>query len=493
LRISGKLSIIVILTSITVCITIWASFQIAKGAGFHRLNLLHLKYAAQYEKAINKIERGAKVNTIKLKRIVRDIKAQSIACLEEAGFLDKKLMQLIDTDYALSICEEDLVTADTALTTIKKYENKKIGKSNFVKNLKKSLRVFKRHSAQFEEPISKTVNLILIIMIPVIVLLSLFNIIFIAYLSKSITNSIKYAVTLLSSKSFDANNEHIASKNVSGELLELLNASQKRVKEDTLNLEKSDELKHIIDLQTKELKTNITKLEGANAELSQFAYRTSHDLKSPLISARGLARVIKEDADKNKFDDISNHAQLIEGQMRKLEALIESIFNLTSADLKKLDTEEVKLDSILSDIKERLIKLQTDNKVLLETDFSHTKTLNLPRARITQILENLISNGMKYCDTNKPNQFVKVSSVDTKKGVLISIEDNGLGIPQEFNNRVFGMFERFHQNTSTGSGLGMYIVKKHIDKMGADINFTSSSSGTKFEIEINLNDKGEYI
>lgn len=102
-----------------------------------------------------------------------------------------------------------------------------------------------------------------------------------------------------------------------------------------------------------------------------------------------------------------------------------------------------------------------------------------------QVLDNLISNAVKYCDPAKESPFVKVSTFNDPNRFFIHIEDNGIGIPEARQNEVFGMFKRFRNITVPGSGLGLYLVKKQINKLGAVVTFESSEKGTTFYIEFN--------
>lgn len=164
--------------------------------------------------------------------------------------------------------------------------------------------------------------------------------------------------------------------------------------------------------------------------------------------------------------------------------MIVDILNLAKADLENLEVKEFKLKKTVEEIKDKLEKLFLDNDVKIEIEVDSTMSLKMPKVRISQILENLISNSIKYHDLNKEISFVKISSVQRRDEIEIIIEDNGLGIPDEFQDRTFQMFQRFHPSISFGSGLGMYLIKKHIDNLNGSIKFKSSEKGTVFNITI---------
>jgi signal transduction histidine kinase len=106
------------------------------------------------------------------------------------------------------------------------------------------------------------------------------------------------------------------------------------------------------------------------------------------------------------------------------------------------------------------------------------------RVRLAQIIENLLSNGIKYKNPEREHQFVKVSAWNENDSLHLNIADNGLGIPQKYLSDVFKMFKRFHPAVSSGSGLGLSIVKKHVDSLNGTIQVTSSDAGTQFKITL---------
>lgn len=234
----------------------------------------------------------------------------------------------------------------------------------------------------------------------------------------------------------------------------------------------------------KERDSALKEVNMRNEELSQFSYRTSHDLKAPLVTVRKLSDFIVQDINNADYDDVKENAAVISKNVHKLENLVTDILSLAKADLEISEKEAVNLWQIIEEIQQRLKGIYIDSETKIENTIDESIEILVSKARITQIIENLMSNAIKYRDENKPFQLVKVSI--NKKGLqnTIVIEDNGIGIPEKFQEKVFEMFQRFHPEISFGSGLGMYIVKKHIEKMSAEISFKSSNQGTRFEITL---------
>jgi signal transduction histidine kinase len=465
------------MTLIEVSITLWAVFQISKGVTFHQLNLLHLKYNYEFSELVMDTQQGKPVNANALIEAIQRIRQQPIDCLAEVNFVDKFMMRHIGTAFALDICERDLDTANSAITTVHNYMEGIYTQAQLAERLSMFSEAFVDNSSQFEVPITNTVDFIVRTMIPLVIIISFFNILFIVYLARSIIGSINDTIGLLLGKS-DAH-KNIVDKSLSKELYDLVTAATQRVQEDEIKSKVNEQLEELVEKRT-------NSLVRANEELAQFAYRASHDLKAPLTSTKGLSRFIVQDIDGGYLKEAKVNASLIATQMEKLEELVISILSLTKADESEENQQEIDFNTIIEDIKQRVNGLIASNKCELICDLDVNQSFVSQKARITQILENLISNAIKYSDEQKDNSFakVKISEHSQTNTIRITVEDNGLGIPKDRQKEVFQMFRRFHPKVSFGSGLGMAIVKKHIDMLGGKIRFDSSPEGTSFNVDL---------
>ncbi len=221
-----------------------------------------------------------------------------------------------------------------------------------------------------------------------------------------------------------------------------------------------------------------------NEELDQFAYRSSHDLKAPLSSSRGLASLIELDIESGDLEEAKKNAGLIAKQMLKLETLIVDLLALAQADTVDNDREKVDVESMLKAINDDFSYLCKQNSVEFRTNIALSEPMLAQKTRLSRVCENLIFNSIKYCDLQKENRFVEVSIVEENDRIEISVADNGLGIPLEHQGEVFQKFKRFHTSAAEGSGLGMSIVKRHVDRMGGEISFDSSPEGSTFRIAL---------
>lgn len=219
-------------------------------------------------------------------------------------------------------------------------------------------------------------------------------------------------------------------------------------------------------------------------ELRQFAYRTSHDLKAPITTSRRLIEYISEDLKTGNVDEAKKNIDVIFDKLNRLEELIEDMLSLAKADLKRNKPEIIDFEAVFSEVKSNLSTLAEESgcKILMST--SASRPLKSEKNRVLQIIENLVSNAIKYSDSSKSDRYVEVSVQNKENTFRISIEDNGIGIPPEQRENVFEMFQRFHPNVSFGSGLGLSIVKKYVDTLGGTIEFNSSDEGTKFVVTL---------
>jgi signal transduction histidine kinase len=188
------------------------------------------------------------------------------------------------------------------------------------------------------------------------------------------------------------------------------------------------------------------------------------------------------DMEDENYDEVVSNLEKIGGLTQKLEGLMEDILELSKIDHIEDKFEEVDIKKELESIKENLSILMEENKIEMSFTLKGINFLYTSKNLINTVLENLISNAIKYSDPNKNNRFVKVEVSKDQAGSYIRVLDNGLGIPNKHMGEVFGMFKRFHKNTSFGSGLGLYIVKKNIQKIDGEIFVRSDAEGTVFTV-----------
>ncbi|MFK8051538.1 MAG: PAS domain-containing protein [Woeseiaceae bacterium] len=226
-----------------------------------------------------------------------------------------------------------------------------------------------------------------------------------------------------------------------------------------------------------------SELERSNYELAQFAYRTSHDLKGPLTSIRRVAEYMVSDIDSGELEEAKCNTSKIIERADAMESMVLGILDAAKAELTVTVAEPIDLEGIASEILENTQAIREEMGVAVEVDIDCAVQPRLPHIRIYQILYNLTSNGIKYANKARDKRFVALRAVDQSDHLELSVEDNGLGIPDVDEDAPFEMFKRFHSGVS-GSGLGLYIVKKHVESLGGSISLTTGASGSRFELKI---------
>lgn len=227
--------------------------------------------------------------------------------------------------------------------------------------------------------------------------------------------------------------------------------------------------------------TKNTELEKLNQELDNFVYSVSHDLRAPLASVLGLINLTKEEENASQ---ILLYLELMQKSIRKLDVFIGNITDYSRNNRLEIQSEKIDFTLIIQDILESFKFLERAEQVKIDLDIEETECFYSDDARLRIILNNLISNAYKYQNPYQEHQFIKIKIQTNAQNVKILIQDNGIGIDESYIDKVFNMFVRA-TDKSTGSGLGLYIVKQSTEKLGGTIQMQSKlGEGTSFELEI---------
>ncbi|MFN3404571.1 MAG: ATP-binding protein [Cytophagaceae bacterium] len=261
---------------------------------------------------------------------------------------------------------------------------------------------------------------------------------------------------------------------------------EQKVKDRTSELVKINaELKNEIDKRSRveqELKLYNEKLIKTNEELDNFVYTASHDLKLPIANMEGLVNTLAEELELT--GELSTIMEMLNHSVVQLKTTVQDLLNIIQIQKKgKTDVELLDCQSIIDEIKFSIKDLIQESgvEIIEELDCNEVK---LNKADLKSILYNLISNSIKYRSPLR-NPFVRIFIRSTEEHTIISIIDNGLGIPEENQNKIFQMFKRAHDHVE-GSGIGLYIVKRTVEKYGGFIEVISQENkGTEFKIYFN--------
>ncbi len=205
-------------------------------------------------------------------------------------------------------------------------------------------------------------------------------------------------------------------------------------------------------------------LERSNAELDNFAYVASHDLKAPLRGIRNLAEWIAEDIKSTVTDDTHENVRLLRSRVERLDGLLESLLTYSRVGRKTSSAEQVDSGALVGEISVYLAP-PPGFAIVCEGEMP---SLFTPKAPLEQVLRNLINNALKHHDQDKG--AIVVSALKKGSDIEFRVEDDGPGIAPEFHKRIFQMFQTLKPRDQVeGSGMGLAIAQKTIEGFGGRI------------------------
>lgn len=234
---------------------------------------------------------------------------------------------------------------------------------------------------------------------------------------------------------------------------------------------KETESKNLLEL---ELYTK--NLEKRNKELDQFAYITSHDLKSPLRGINNLAEWIEEDMNDTMSDESKKYFVMLRGRVHRMEALINSLLKYSRAGKVSTEIDKININTVVTDV---LKRLAPSNKYAIYFDNSFPEIM-ANYQDIDDIFYELISNAIKY--NNNSNPIINITYKTENKYYVFCIADNGTGISKEYHQKIFTIFQTLETRDKVESvGAGLAIVKKIVEENGGAIWVDSDEGkGAKF-------------
>jgi signal transduction histidine kinase len=236
--------------------------------------------------------------------------------------------------------------------------------------------------------------------------------------------------------------------------------------------------KHLQEMADEAQKKN-EELTKVNEELDRFVYSTSHDLRAPLLSVLGLIQLMEK---KPSDETQQSYMKMMRKRISNLEAFINDITAYARNARLPLQPEPVLLQALIDEVFSNHHFLHEDHSIELRKDIQFREMILVDRQRLNTILNNLVSNAIKYHRLQYPEAQVTVGASLEGEELHLWIADNGPGIPDNVQARMFEMFYRGNER-SGGSGLGLYIVKEATEKLGGRIKAESVyGEGSTFHV-----------
>ncbi len=225
-------------------------------------------------------------------------------------------------------------------------------------------------------------------------------------------------------------------------------------------------------------------LVRVNEELDNFIYKTSHDIRGPLASLKGMCNVALMDV---KDALALNYLQKLDITAEKLNTILTRLLIVNQINNSTLGHERIDFPGIVADVLMLERKKGLPPRLKIHHHIDEGIVFHSDRQFVRIILENLIDNAIKfYNDSERVEPFVNISVVEDNEHVRVKVVDNGIGVSEVHPDKIFQMFSRASERSETG-GIGLYITKTATEKLGGSVNLTTTPEGyTEFYVMLPL-------
>ncbi|MGM0439432.1 MAG: sensor histidine kinase [Patescibacteria group bacterium] len=220
------------------------------------------------------------------------------------------------------------------------------------------------------------------------------------------------------------------------------------------------------------LVSGFEKMAEANQMKSDFIDLVVHQLRSPLTTMKWGFQSLQEEIDTN--DEQKKLFESLESNVEKMSEMVNNLLMVSRMDQEghEFEMEQVSLKEVVDDVLEDYM-VDEDTRVEVKRDLEEVSKIETDPSQLEIVMDNFVSNAIKY---TPEGGFIEVRLKEKNKQIVFEVEDNGIGIPKEEHKKVFAKFERasnVDEVEETGSGLGLFLTKEIVKKLGGKIGFDS--------------------
>lgn len=248
-------------------------------------------------------------------------------------------------------------------------------------------------------------------------------------------------------------------------------------------LRKQIDLQEELIAQTRSLERSVKEVEQKNEELEKFAYIISHDLQEPLRMVTGFLSQLDHKYGDQLDDKARQYIEFASGGAHRMREILLDLLEYSRVGRAEHQTEQINLAELLEDYRNLRRRMISEKSATIQLDAPDS--IYCYRVPLTQILYNLLDNALKYAREDVAPK-VRVCVTTNDQHCRITVLDNGIGIGEEYFEKVFVLFQRLHAaDEYSGTGVGLAITKKTIENLGGSIKVTSEpGKGSTFIVEL---------
>lgn len=233
-----------------------------------------------------------------------------------------------------------------------------------------------------------------------------------------------------------------------------------------------------------ELHETNERLVKVNADMDNFIYTASHDLKAPITNIEGLVEILSRKLNKEERENeqVNGILAMMQASVKRFQGTIADLTEIVKLQrLAKQEPEQISILEMVQDVKLDLIQQIKEANAQVNVEVGKAQAVSFSRKNLKSIIYNLLSNAVKY-RSNDRRLSIQITSYKEGKFIVLSVQDNGLGMNVQDEEKIFGMFRRLHSHVE-GTGIGLYMVKRIIESGGGRIEVESQPGrGSTFRV-----------